>query len=83
MKLAAIVLLLAGTALAQRGPGGAHGGAIRSGGRSRFVAPPLVVASRARANSDRPVSGLLRLRILRILRLRSFGPGGGAIGAGL
>jgi hypothetical protein len=37
MKLAAIVLLLAGTALAQRGPNGAHA----VGGRSRYVAPPL------------------------------------------
>jgi hypothetical protein len=42
MKLAAIVLVLAGTALAQRGPGGAHTGAVRSGGRTRFVSPPLV-----------------------------------------
>jgi hypothetical protein len=42
MKLAAIVLLLVGTALAQRGPAGARGGTIRSGGRTRFVAPPPV-----------------------------------------
>ena len=37
MKLAAIVLLVAGTALAQRGHAGAHA----VGGRSRYVAPPL------------------------------------------
>jgi hypothetical protein len=37
MKLAAIILLVAGTALAQRGPGGAHA----VGGRGRYVAPPL------------------------------------------
>lgn len=41
MKLTAIALVLAGMALAQRGPGGAHSGPIYSGGRSRFVTPPL------------------------------------------
>ena len=40
MKLAAIVLLLAGTALAQRGPGGARW-RDPLGGRLRFVSPPL------------------------------------------
>lgn len=38
MKLAAFVLLLAGTALAQRGTGG---GAHYVGGRARYVAPPV------------------------------------------